>query len=66
MSLTDAERAVLLTPCDCGHDLDDHGGSIPCWICEDEGHPDKCKTNFAALLVARVAVIVHERTTRST
>ena len=59
-SLTDDERAVLLEPCgDCGHTINDHGGLVACWRCEDEG--DECATGFEALLGERVARIVDAR-----
>ena len=29
--LTDAERAILLTPCACGHSPNEHGEMLGCW-----------------------------------
>jgi hypothetical protein len=55
--LSDGERAVLLTPCGCGHSINDHGSLIACWRCEDDGSGD-CSASFESLLVERVAVIV--------
>lgn len=57
--LTDAERAILLTPCACGHDLNSHGSFVPCWTCEDDG--TDCVSDFEALLCERVATIVSQR-----
>jgi hypothetical protein len=57
--LSDAERAILLAPCACGHTINDHGSMIPCWLCEDEG--GSCAVTFEALLCERVARIVTGR-----
>lgn len=54
--LTDEDRQALLTPCDCGHTINDHGSLIACWRCEDEG--GDCSTPFEALLAARLEGIV--------
>lgn len=54
--LTDAEREALLTPCECGHTINNHGSL--CWVCADDGRPTDCTADFEALLVERVAGIV--------
>ena len=59
-SLTTAERAVLLEPCDCGHDINDHGSMATCWTCSDEG-ADDCAHHFEELLCERVGRIVAAR-----
>lgn len=50
----DKVRAALLPPCECGHDLDDHGGLSGCWECE-------CARRFMALMTERVERIVAAR-----
>jgi hypothetical protein len=54
--LSGGERYVLLTPCRCGHSINDHGSLIACWLCEEDG--GDCSASFESLLVERVAVIV--------
>ena len=50
--LTDPQRALLLTPCGCGHTLEDHGSLTPCWRCEENGAA--CARDFESLLVERI------------
>lgn len=58
--LTDAERAALLVPCDCGHDADAHGSVIVgCWACAEVG--GACPVAFESLLHDRLAVIIADR-----
>lgn len=57
--LSDAERTLLLTPCKCGHTLNDHGTLVECWRCEDEGA--QCAVTFEDLLVERVGRMVAGR-----
>lgn len=63
-TLAETEVAVLLTPCDCGHTINDHGELAGCWACGDVGN-DPCDVSFEALLVARVAAIVDQRVNTS-
>jgi len=59
-TLTDTERATLLEPCVCDHEMDDHA-AMGCWGDEGSGLCE-CETPFEDLLVARVARIVAGRT----
>ncbi len=61
--LTIDERTALLAPCECGHSINDHGSTVACWSCEDEA--EKCRTDFEALLVARVGEMVAARVTEA-
>ena len=61
VELTDGERAVMLAPCECGHDLDDHGGLAGCWACADDVPPRECRVTFEALLIERQERIIAER-----
>lgn len=56
--LTDKQRERLLTPCECGHTINDHGSLVACWRCEDEG--GDCSTPFETLLVARIEALLVE------
>ena len=56
--LTDKQRERLLTPCECGHTINDHGSLVACWRCEDEG--GECETPFEALLTARIEALLAE------
>lgn len=56
--LTDEDREALLTPCACGHTINDHGSLVACWRCEDEG--GDCETPFEALLAARIEALLAE------
>ena len=55
--LTDPQRALLLTPCGCGHTLEDHGSLTPCWRCEENGAA--CTRDFEALLVERIGWLLN-------
>ena len=59
VELTEAEREVLLTPCACGHTINDHGTYAACWTCED--NEGDCDTPFEALLVERIEAILTAR-----
>lgn len=61
--LTQAQRDLLLAPCDCGHTINDHGGLVECWRCEDEG--DECAVTFEAILSERIARMVAEAEQRA-
>lgn len=54
--LTQHQRDVLLAPCVCGHTLNDHGGYVACYLCEEDG--DECGTPFEELLVERIERLV--------
>ncbi|HET7405539.1 MAG TPA: hypothetical protein VFJ21_00180 [Mycobacteriales bacterium] len=56
--LTDKQRERLLTPCECGHTINDHGSLVACWRCEDEG--GDCSTPFETLLAARIEALLAE------
>lgn len=53
--LSDADRAALLVPCECGHTINDHGSL--CWLCSEESEHG-CQRDFEALLIERLAGIV--------
>jgi hypothetical protein len=59
--LSEDERETLLSPCECGHTINDHGSLATCWACGDEGRDACCRFHFEDLLVERVAVIVSAR-----
>lgn len=54
--LTPEQRETLLVPCSCGHTLNDHGSTVACWLCEDEGKT--CAVAFEALLVERTSAML--------
>lgn len=59
MKLTDADIATLLTPCECGHTINDHGELAGCWACGDGG--GDCRVSFEALLTRAVEAISQRR-----
>jgi hypothetical protein len=61
--LSDADRATLLTPCVCGHDLNAHGSMAGCWTCPELEPPAECPVSFEALLSERLEAIVRARVT---
>lgn len=57
--LAESERAVLLTPCVCGHDLNDHGELAGCWACPEDNR--ECSVSFETLLTQHMATILDAR-----
>jgi hypothetical protein len=57
--LAEDERAVLLTPCVCGHDLNDHGELAGCWACPEDNR--ECSVSFETLLTQHMATILDAR-----